>query len=147
LLKNNFKQIYTLIVEYNLDEIKEFLNKYGINNTTSNADGRTFLMFSVIEHNIKIVKYLLDLNADANIHDKKGFTALHFAVFEKNLEIVKLLIESGAEIDVVDDQGNTPLWRAIMTTDGDSDISKYLVSKGADLDKKNKHGVSPRDLL
>ncbi|WP_146196656.1 ankyrin repeat domain-containing protein, partial [Acinetobacter stercoris] len=119
----------------------------GIDDTTSNIDGRTFLMFSVIEKNIEIVKYLLDLNADVNIHDKKGFTALHFAVFAKELEIIKLLVEAGAKIDAIDDQGNTPLWRAMMTTGGDSEISKYLISKEADLDKKNKHGVSPRDLF
>ncbi|WP_312967439.1 ankyrin repeat domain-containing protein [Acinetobacter gerneri] len=138
-------QLYHLLISNDLSAIDKFLNKFGLDSV--DRDQRTFLMSAIVEKKIDIVKHLLDIGADVNIHEKIGLTALHFAALENNLEIIKLLIESGAEIDAIDNQGNTPLWRAIMTTDGDSDISKYLVSKGADLDQKNKHGVSPRDLL
>lgn len=57
-------------------------------------------MIACYKGNIKIVKYLLSLNANINRKSVKGNTALHDCAESGSLEILKLLIEHGATIDV-----------------------------------------------
>lgn len=147
MLKNDFKTIYGIILKNDFFSLDQYINSYGINNIESNVDHRTLLMFATIEKNLEVTKYLINKGANVNIKDKSGFTALHFAVFEDNLSIVQLLVDSGCNIDSLDDQGNTALWRSVMLTDGNSPISKFLISKGADIKKENLHGVSPEDIM
>lgn len=147
MLENNFKTIYKIISTNDLDDLEKFINLYGIDNVKSNTHARTFLMFAAIEKNIDIVKFLIKNHADLDIQDKEGFSALHFTIFEEEIEIVSLLVKSGCMVDIKDNQGNTPLWRSVMITDGDSPISKFLISAGANIDEKNNHDVSPRDLI
>ncbi|MFJ7209884.1 hypothetical protein ACIQWR_40995 [Streptomyces sp. NPDC098789] len=50
------------------------------------------------------------------------------------------------EADAPDGQGNTPLWQAVFTYRGDGAVLSLLVEAGADPDRDNFHGVSPRRL-
>ncbi|MFE2578684.1 hypothetical protein [Streptomyces sp. NPDC059378] len=49
-------------------------------------------------------------------------------------------------MDAPDRQGNTPLWLAVFTYRGDGAVLSLLVKAGADPDRNNFHGVSPRRL-
>ncbi|WP_406066165.1 hypothetical protein OG462_41530 [Streptomyces sp. NBC_01077] len=52
----------------------------------------------------------------------------------------------GARVDAPDAQGNTPLRLAVFTYRGDGTVLSLLVRAGADPDKANLHGASPREV-
>lgn len=57
----------------------------------------------------KIVKTLLDNNANVNLLDDIGASALFYAARKGYLEIVKLLLSKGANINLITKQGNNIL--------------------------------------
>ncbi|WP_051510568.1 ankyrin repeat domain-containing protein [Intrasporangium oryzae] len=58
-----------------------------------------------------------------------------------------MLIAAGAPVDAQDVHGNTPLWRAVFVfRGGEPQLIRLLVAAGADLDRRNNSGRSPRDV-
>jgi FOG: Ankyrin repeat len=115
---------------------------------------------------LELVRLLLSYGADPKIKDKNGLTALDFAterqiietllkagadpngvdvfgiplVFKvADLSILKLYEKYGANLEVVDSNGNTLLHNNI----DDAGITRYLLQKELDPNKKNKEGKSP----
>ncbi|MEU9348965.1 ankyrin repeat domain-containing protein [Streptomyces sp. NPDC048278] len=77
---------------------------------------------------------------------RRGWTLLHFAADEQDAVAVGSLLDAGERVDAPDEQGNTPLWQAVFTYRGDGAVLSALVGAGADPDRDNVHGVSPRRL-
>ncbi|MGW1963554.1 ankyrin repeat domain-containing protein [Streptomyces sp. NPDC001935] len=77
---------------------------------------------------------------------RQGWTQLHFAADAQDATTVGSLLAAGAEVDAPDGQGNTPLWQAVFAYRGDGTVLSLLVKAGADSDRANLHGVSPRRL-
>jgi len=71
----------------------------------------------------------------------RGWTVLHEAVSGQHVEIVEMLCDSGFEVDSVDLEGNSALHLAAR--EGYDDILRTLVTKGADINKRNKCGETP----
>jgi ankyrin repeat protein len=112
--------------------------------------GRTALHYVAVDlpkekHSQEIAR-LISEGCDPNQKDKNGWTSLHFAAQEGSLEAVHALLERGADIDVQDSSGNTPLSEAVFRYTGDGGVVLALLKAGADPEKKNAHGVSPRSL-
>jgi len=121
----------------------------GADLNTGDIDGRTPLMHAVLDSagSEEMVRFLINNGANPDVHDtQQGWTALHFAARDQKLEIAVFLLECGASIDSVDSFGNTPLWRSIMESRAPDDVVRFLVSKGADPNKANRDGVSPKDI-
>lgn len=55
-------------------------------------------------------------------------------------------MEYKAEVDLKDNYGNTPLSRAVFNSQGRGGIVKLLIKYNADINLKNKSGISPLDL-
>jgi ankyrin repeat protein len=116
------------------------------------SDGRTPLMHAVLATppNKRIVEFLLDHDANPNIHDKgQAWTALHFAARDGYSEIVKMLIQHGAQVDAVDVFGNSPLWRAAFNVPRNPtclECLSVLLDAGSNPDLANKSGISPRGI-
>ncbi len=112
-------------------------------------DGRTLLMHAVLAFDADpdLLAFLISFGVDVNAHDKaQEWTALHFAARDQKPKIVEALIEGGAQIDPVDIFGDTPLWRCVMISSPNEKVVKLLLEHGADPDKRNHAGVSPRDI-
>ncbi|MFI0990449.1 ankyrin repeat domain-containing protein [Streptomyces exfoliatus] len=77
---------------------------------------------------------------------RQGWTQLHVAADEQDAAAVGSLLAVGVEVNTPDGQGNTPLWLAVFTYRGDGAVLSLLVKAGADPDRDNLHGVSPRRL-
>lgn len=121
----------------------------GLDINRLDKDGRSALIHAVLdsESSEMIVKLLIENGIDVNIKDKpQQWSALHFAVRDNKKDIVKILLENNAAIDAVDAHGNTPLWRAVMSFTGDESLICELVRLGADPEKENNSGISPRAL-
>ena len=102
------------------------------------------------EHRIKDFYTLIQLGANVNCHAHDRQTPLHYCCFHRNYEAAKILIENGAEIESIDEVGRTPLYIAIGDYGGQKDTLKIihlLLEKGADLDKPNNFGKTPRDII
>lgn len=94
-------------VNYERNEIVEYLMERGANVNALYEGDYTPLMSAVQRNNIEIVKLFLKNGADVNLKDKYGKVALYIAVFNNNLEIIKLLVEAKADPFVVIKDG----WR------------------------------------
>eukprot|EP00054_Salpingoeca_dolichothecata_P001769 m.20570 g.20570 ORF g.20570 m.20570 type:complete len:605 (+) comp12508_c0_seq1:199-2013(+) len=60
--------------------------------------------------NAEMVNFLLELGADVNSTNSRGFTPLHFAV---SLDIAEALLSAGAKVNAVSKPGDTPLYQLL----------------------------------
>lgn len=72
-------------------------------------------------------------------------TSLHDAIQNQETELASALIAQGANINKMDDKGNTPLHLAAEA--GNKKIFKLLLDFGAEVDLKNKMGLTPMHCL
>ncbi|HOO32766.1 MAG TPA: ankyrin repeat domain-containing protein [Thermotogota bacterium] len=146
----SFGSILLPLYSGDLEGIKEAvangddLNEIGLGDSTL----QTPLLYAAIKAEYypvyeEIARYLIEQGADVNRMDSEGLTALHYAARDSQLDLVRKLVEHGAEIDALPgegayDKGETPLLKACSRTyqsDRNYEIIRYLVEKGATLDK------------
>jgi ankyrin repeat protein len=109
-------------------------------------DGSTPLTQATIQGALPMVRKLIQHGASLNAQNIDGWAALHFAAQEYKVEIAHLLIDNGAIVDVQDNHGNTPLWRAVFSSQGRREMIETLLRAGANPNRANRHGVSPKEL-
>ena len=76
--------------------------------------------------------------------DEKGMTPLHCACQKGDFEVVKAhvsLLDSKEALQAKDSDGNTPLHLSCRSLS--IEIIKYLISKGADMNARNKMELTP----
>jgi len=118
----------------------------GFSPDSKDSDGRTPLMFAVIDDKIELVDFLIQNGADVNVQDNNGFSPLHFAAQDFRVEAAKSLLNKNAEVNQCDKHGNTPLWRAVFNSRGRGEMINLLLHHGADRFIKNRSGKTPVDL-
>lgn len=97
------------------------------------------LVQAASDGDLKAVKQLLALGADANALDKASHTtALAEAVGQGNAEIVSALIGAGADVNLRDGSRQTALMS--LNEDTSPDIARALLSAGAKVNLKDKEG-------
>jgi hypothetical protein len=118
-----------------LPDLKRFANcKDHLNNTP--------LHYAVANyHNIKMLKLLLDSNADINAQNNRGKTALHWAATSTRPRTVLALLRAGADVDPQDLDQETPLHKAARFNRVDA--AKALIVHGADVHARDKDGDTP----
>ncbi len=112
----------------------------GFNLNIKDCAGSTALMLASLRGNIRLVRKLLELKADANAQDKIGRTALHYAAqysgkdyTEIGYEIALELLKAGADPDLCGDGApdTTVLVDAVFGRIGGVKIMDELVRRGA----------------
>ena len=87
----------------------------------------------------EIVHEFLAAGMSINSRDDLGTPMLNIACRNDNFEFVQMILDLGAELDAVsEDRGYTAVMDAVWR--GNEKITKYLISKGADLNTINKEG-------
>ena len=110
------------------------------------------LFEAAVRRDLGKVKDLLAAGRDPNEEDgPSGQRPLLGAASRGHLEIAQMLLQAGATVDATDTDGNTALWKAVFKYDDESHdrdvgVIDLLLTAGADPEKENKHGVSPRSL-
>lgn len=110
------------------------------------SDGRTPLLHAVIDEARQLVELAIDSGADVNLSDHRGAAPSQYAAHSGNAAIVELLLGAGSLVECVDEDGNTTLSDAVFGGGVRDGIVKLLLDAGADLNKRNHHGVSPGGL-
>lgn len=112
---------------------------------------------AIVNGDLNRTKELIELGANPNERDWRGWTPLLCAVENEHLEIIKLLLVKGAEINVSSDMGYSPLHMAVDIAidetiqsggkQGDEPTGNilYLINAGADLNAKDRDGQTPLD--
>lgn len=132
---SDFEKVKSLIQEAGANVVKE-----GVNINEPNGKGRTALHISSYFNQIKIVEFLLGLEAQTGLKDKFFQTPLHRAVIKGNNEVaVKLLEKNPDLVDQKDYNGNTVLH--IATQKHNPWLTRYLVVNcNANTSVKNNYG-------
>jgi len=118
----------------------------GVDVNVQDKSGRTPLIHAAIDNRVDMMATLIENGANVDTQDKVGWCALHYAAQESSYDSCKLLLENNATVDVQDVHGNTPLSNAVFNSRGYGEVIELLRSSGADINLKNKHGVSPLEL-
>jgi ankyrin repeat protein len=105
--------------------------------------GATPLMHAAAFGNLETLRTLIDAGVDVNASNDSNATALLWAA--RNPDKARLLIERGANPNAQSKQGRTPLMIASMHGGG-SAIVALLLSKGADVNVRDRFGVSALNL-
>jgi len=102
----------------------------------------TGLCNAVENDDVTVLKVFKSHKFDLHQSDLKGRTAMHVAAECGSMAALNYLVKHGAVIDIADINGLTPLMvgaRAGLTagSDGNAEIIKFLLEKGADAKKKD----------
>lgn len=108
--------------------------------------GRAAVHYAAADGDTGGLRVLLGGGADPEAAGSAGWTPLHFAAQARSPSAIEVLLAAGATVDAADGHGNTPLWRAVFCSQGEGATVWLLLEAGADPNRGNAHGVSPRAL-
>ncbi|XP_025616001.1 potassium channel AKT1 isoform X2 [Arachis hypogaea] len=158
------------------DLLLHHLLKRGLDSKESDRNGRTALHIAASKGSENCVMLLLDYGADPNIRDSDGSVSLWEAILGGHESVSQLLLENGANLKSGDvgqfaciaaEQNTLNLLKDIVRYGGDVtlpsttsgttalhvavsednvEVVKFLLDLGADIDKPDKNGWTPRDL-
>lgn len=113
-------------------------------NSESSTLGGTPLFYAAGGDHVAIAKYLIDVGAEVNRKDLRGWTSLHNAAKSGSVDMVKLLSLKKADVNAKDADGRSVLHLAVIG--GSAATVKELLAAGAVANTKDKRGASARDM-
>ncbi|MFI8960398.1 ankyrin repeat domain-containing protein [Streptomyces sp. NPDC053495] len=108
--------------------------------------GRSAVHYCAVQGDVAGLREALAGGADPDLADKAGMTPLHFAAQSQSAPAAELLLAAGATVDARARNGNTALFDAVFNYRGDPATLQVLLAAGADPERQNVKGVSPRAL-
>jgi ankyrin repeat protein len=133
---NTYKLFYAC-QHGNLTEVKELIRHGNVNINAMDYEQNTPLHIAAQNNHPKIVKELVENDAQLNLQNEYGETPVHKAAIN-SLESIKELIKAGADVNIQDDWGTVPLH--VASHWGHLNIVIELVKAGANTSIKNDDG-------
>jgi ankyrin repeat protein len=124
-----------------IDEVRALLQR-GANPDARDEDHRTLLMNATQSGHREILRALLEAGADPNLRDADQWTPLDVAVYRKAFDMVWQLVQFGADVNAQDDMGISVLLRAVLASNGSTEIVDLLQRRGARSDLPKTPGVA-----
>src|SRR5262249_25432177 len=104
------------------------------------------LVFAAFVGDSPMAEYLINEGADPNDAEDDGISALQWATLANHADMVDMLIKAGAQLNHLDNRNMTPLLYAASIDFGDTTVLERLIAAGADLEVRNKQGLTALDL-
>lgn len=141
------KQKSQLFFKYALEGNKKMLKAiysadgepFDIN--AEDKDNNTALMFAVKSGQKEVVKWLLEIGANADYINTLGFSPLHLAVRKNDLELTACLLDAGADINIKGKYGEAPIFDAVFENNGK--MIEALILNGTPVDVMNGNRQTP----
>ena len=112
-----------------------------------NEFGSTPLAEAVKLADVRMVKMLLDAGAGVDRADASGQTPLMLAIKTGELPIVEMLVTAGANVNGVEEfQHQTPLMWAVTASKHAAEMTRLLLSKGANVNARALYTDWPNQL-
>ena len=128
---------------YGHKAIASYLLENNANTAVQDSSGATPLHEAIRYGKLDIAKMLLDAGANINAKDNLGKTPIMLIIpRDKIEETYNLLIRYRADLNQADTYGDTVLHTATMLHAG-SNVIRTLTNNGADINARNKEGVTP----
>lgn len=124
-----------------VDDVKKIFSAAGKLDVNSRINGCTALSWATKYKKNDVVNALLELNANVNQKNEKGYTALHVGVMENSTEIISVLIAAGANTNAKNDDGITPTHIACQY--GYTMLLTKLIEQGAVVNCPDDQGITP----
>lgn len=105
-------------------------------------DGNVPLWQAIQGKHESIVKLLMDNGANISSGDVAQFACT--AAEQNSIDMLKSIIQCGGDVTLPRSNGTTALHMAVC--EGNSETVKFLLDQGADIDKADVHGWTPRGL-
>jgi len=126
-------------------QVVELLRE-GADPATYNSMGWNFLTEAALLNRVNVVEAIPAKPDLINHKNKDSGTALTFAA-QTDLgspEFIRALLDKGADVKVTDQFGGTALFNAASgNTKRPHEIAKLLINRGAEVDARNMHGLTP----
>ncbi len=138
-------------VEQKLKDLVSAMLQKGANKNATSWDSRTPLMLACAspEPCVDIVKKLLDAGVDTTVRSLDCYghhSALDEAVRGGSNPVVNALLSHGVDANDTDNNGGSALHRvgqSVLSGFQSSGVIKALVEAGADIEKKDRDGLTP----
>lgn len=116
------------------------MQTYGFDNDRANKK----LFTCARKGDLNGVREALNSGADINAQER-GRTALHNAAQYGHIKVCDFLMDNGLDVDVHGADGMTPLFCAISSYTGGSNLKccEFLLSSGADVNTADASGITP----
>jgi ankyrin repeat protein len=129
--------------------VKYFLEEVHIQPDIT-CNGRTPILQAIEYNHIEIVRYMLQNNIHCQIDIDTGEDPITLAVSNRNLEMLKLLVQHNVTVYPEEYSGGEGLFVEISNISQaiesqDFDIAEFLRSQGADVLKRDDHGLCAID--
>lgn len=115
---------------------------YGAEPNSRDSDGSVPLWEAILGGHEHVIKLLIDNGANLHSGDMGQFACT--AAEQNNLNLLKEIVRYKGDVTCARSNGTTPLHVAVC--EGNTEMVKFLLDKGADIDKPDMHGWTPRDL-
>ncbi|KAM7258164.1 hypothetical protein ACFE04_013905 [Oxalis oulophora] len=106
------------------------------------SEGSVPLWEALLGGHKSIAKLLADNGAVLSYGDVGKFACT--SVEQNNFDLLKEIINYGGDVTMADIDGTTALHMAV--TEGNTEMVRFLLDQGADIDKQSQHRLTPRDL-
>lgn len=105
----DFKTPQQLAASGELENLKSFLETFGITIKERDDNQATLLHHATTSNQVEVMAYLIDSGIELDATDKDGHTALHIAVLQGHIDATNLLLESGINDTILNKNSDAAL--------------------------------------